>query len=57
MRDTAKDRAEIIELLEKALTLSEEASEPILGFLIQSALDQARAAQWGLGGSSPRPPA
>jgi hypothetical protein len=53
MRDTAKDRAEIVELLEKALTLSEEAHEPIVGFLIQSALDAARAAQWGLPGPKP----
>lgn len=46
MRDTAKHGAEMIEHLEKALTLSEEASEPIIGYLIERALDEARAAQW-----------
>jgi hypothetical protein len=48
MRDTAKHRDEIIEHLEKALLLSEEASEPIVGYLIERALDEARGAQWGL---------
>ena len=43
MRDTAKYRAEIIEHLEKALTLCEQASEPIVGYLIERALDEARA--------------
>ena len=45
MRDTAKDRVEIIEHLEKALLLSEQASEPIVGYLIERALDEATAAQ------------
>ena len=45
MRDTAKHRAEIIELLEKALMLSEQASEPIVRYLIERALDEARGAQ------------
>jgi hypothetical protein len=47
MRNTAKHRDEIIEHLEKALILSEEASEPV-GYLIEPALDEARGAQWGL---------
>jgi len=42
MRDTAKDRAEMISLLEKALALSQEAHEPIVGFLIERALDEVR---------------
>lgn len=45
MPDTAKYRAEIIEYLEKALLLSEQASEPIVGYLIERALDEARASQ------------
>ena len=53
MRDTTKHRAEMIEHLEKAFTLSEEASEPIIGYLIERALDEARAAQWGL--QKPKP--
>jgi hypothetical protein len=39
MRDTAKHRAEIIEHLEKALTLCDQASEPIVGYLVERALD------------------
>ena len=39
MRDTAQHRAEIIELLEKALMLSDQASEPSVGYLIERALD------------------
>jgi hypothetical protein len=48
MKDTAKDREEIIEHLEKALILSEQASEPVVGYLIECALDEARGTQWGL---------
>jgi len=39
MRDSAKHCAEIIEHLEKALMLAEEASEPVVGYLIERALD------------------
>ena len=52
MRDTAKHRAEIIALLEKALMLSEQASEPIVGYLIERALDEARGSHWT---GSPKP--
>jgi hypothetical protein len=46
MRESAKYRAEIIEHLEKALLLSEQVSEPIVGNLIGRALDEARASHW-----------
>jgi hypothetical protein len=46
MRDTAKYRAEIIDHLEKALVLSEQASEPVVGYLIERALDEARGSHW-----------
>ena len=46
MRDTAKYRAEIIEHLETALALCDQASEPIVGYLIERALDEARASHW-----------
>lgn len=46
MRDTAKPRAEMIEYLEKALALSEQTNEPIVGYLIERALDEVRASHW-----------
>jgi hypothetical protein len=46
MRDTAKHRAKIIEHLETALTLCDQASEPIVGYLIERALDEARGSDW-----------
>jgi hypothetical protein len=48
MRDMAKHRAEIIEHLETALALCDQASEPIVGYLVERALDEARSAQRGL---------
>ena len=46
MRDTAKHRAEIIEHLETVLALCDQASEPIVGYLVERALDEARASHW-----------
>jgi hypothetical protein len=46
MRDTAKHRAKIIEHLETALTLCDQPSEPIVGYLIERALDEARGSDW-----------
>jgi hypothetical protein len=46
MRETAKYRAEIIEHLEQALLLCEQASEPIVGYLIERALDEVRGSDW-----------
>jgi hypothetical protein len=46
MRDTAKHRAEIIEHLETPLALCDQASEPIVGYLIERALDEARGSDW-----------
>jgi hypothetical protein len=53
MRDTAKDRKDIIEHLQAALVLCEPAGLPLVGFLIEQALEQVRAADWGQG-STPR---
>ena len=46
MQDTAKHRAEIIDHLEKALTLCDAAAVPVVGYLIERALDEARATDW-----------
>jgi hypothetical protein len=46
MLDAASRRAEIIDHLEKALTLCDAAGEPIVGYLIERALDEARGAHW-----------
>jgi len=55
MRETAKYRDEMIQYLERALTLSEQASQPVVGYLIERALDEARASQWtGVPKTSPR---
>jgi len=49
MRDTAKDRQEILKHLQAALDLCEPAGLPIAGYLIERALDEVRAADWGRG--------
>ena len=49
MRDTAKDRKDIIEHLQAALSLCESAGMPTLEFLIERALDEAHATDWGRG--------
>ena len=46
MKETAELRAKLIEHLEKALLLSEEAHEPTVGYLIERALDEARGSHW-----------
>lgn len=57
MLDTAQKRAAMIEHLESALGLSEELSEPVTGYLIERALDEARSRQVpGLDLPSPPPP-
>jgi hypothetical protein len=42
MRDTAADRGKIIEHLEAALAPSEETRDAALGYLIESAVEEAR---------------
>jgi hypothetical protein len=54
MLDSAIKRAALIDHLESALGLSEELSESITGYLIERALDEARAGQilgkqWSVG--------
>ena len=49
MRDTAKDRKAILDHLQAALDLCEPAGLPIAGYLIERALDEVRAADWGRG--------
>lgn len=57
MHDAAKDRDEIIQHLQAALDRCEGVGAPILEFLIERALDEARALDWGRtrteGGSRP----
>ena len=50
MRDKAEKRGQLIKQLEDALALAEELHEPITGYLIERALDEARSQQF-------RPPA
>jgi hypothetical protein len=46
MRDTAEDRRAIIEHLQAALDRCDGAGLPVLKYLIERALDEARAADW-----------
>ena len=46
MLDAQKKRAEIIDHLERALALTVEVNQPITGYLIERALDEARDADW-----------
>lgn len=45
MRDTAPLRIKAIEHLEQAMAIATELSEPVLGYLIERDLDEARANQ------------
>jgi hypothetical protein len=45
MLDTVKRRAEMIELLVNALGIANEIGDAITGYLIEQALDEARASQ------------
>jgi len=47
MQDSATQRAKAIDHLEQALLFAEAIEEPILGYLIERALDEARASQMG----------
>lgn len=44
--DFAQKRGELIALLESALTLAEEINDGTTGYLIERALDEARAQQF-----------
>jgi hypothetical protein len=46
MRDDAEKRGKLIRQLEDALALTEELDDPMTGFLIERALDEARAQQF-----------
>jgi hypothetical protein len=46
MRDDAEKRGKLIRQLEDALALTEELNDPITGYLIERALDEARAQQF-----------
>jgi hypothetical protein len=46
MRDTAEDRCKIIEQLELALAGAAELNESALAYLIERAIDEARAGAW-----------
>jgi L-ribulose-5-phosphate 4-epimerase len=55
MKDTAEIRAEMTSLLERALTLSEEAGKAIVGYLIERALGEVRVASPKKSGSAELP--
>ena len=46
MRDDAEKRGKLIRQLEDALSLTEELNDPMTGYLIERALDEARAQQF-----------
>jgi DNA-binding ferritin-like protein len=46
MRDDAEKRGKLIRQLEDALALIEELNDPMTGYLIERALDEARAQQF-----------
>jgi hypothetical protein len=46
MSDSAQRRGELIKLLEDALSLAEDLHDPMTGFLIERALDEARSHQF-----------
>jgi hypothetical protein len=46
MRDDAEMRGKLIRQLEDALALTEELNDPMTGYLIERALDEARAQQF-----------
>jgi hypothetical protein len=48
MIDSAEKRGQIIQRLEQALALAEEIADASTGFLIERALDEARAGQFRL---------
>ena len=46
MKDTSRQRADLLMHLEAALILTAELGQPVTGYLIERALDEARSAQW-----------
>ena len=46
MRDDVEKRGKLIRQLEDALALTEELNDPMTGFLIERAVDEARAQQF-----------
>jgi hypothetical protein len=48
MSNLAETRGELVKLLEDAFSLSEQLRDPVTGYLIERALDEARAQQFRL---------
>jgi DNA-binding ferritin-like protein len=48
MHDQSEQRRKLIEHLESAMQLADEMGQPVTAYLIERALDEARAAAWGL---------
>jgi hypothetical protein len=48
MRNPVEKRGELIKLLEDAFALSEQLRDPVTGYLIERALDEARSHQFRL---------
>lgn len=46
MQDQAERRKQLIENLESAMRLADELGQPVTAYLIERALDEARAASW-----------
>lgn len=47
MKDQGPQRQELIDHLQAALAISEELRQPTTGYLIERAIDEARASMWG----------
>ena len=46
MQNTSEQRQKLIAQLETAMHLAEEIGQPVTAYLIERALDEARAANW-----------
>lgn len=47
MKDLGPQHQALIEHLQAALALTEELAQPVTGYLIERAIDEARGAMWG----------
>ena len=46
MEDQSERRRKLIEHLESAMRIADEIGQPVTAYLIERALDEARAAMW-----------
>lgn len=46
MQDESEQRKKLVEHLESAMQIADEINQPVISFLIERALDEARGAFW-----------